>query len=174
MYPQRTSKTPHCRNAAGHVWQGLCSNVAVWRQNWGRCRLVVAVVAAFRMPLRLRCVLSATLEALAGMGSGEKLRRVGKFRGLARALFGGLNSQKRLPIAAQCPAISDRNSGVTNCYDKPIINFQIKDYAMLSHLDTVEFLVKAASNTNNYLKAGPGDYLSGIGDRQHSTHCCPS
>jgi len=45
---------------------------------------------------------------------------------------------------------------------------------MLSHLDTVEFLIKAASNTNNYLKAGPGDYLSGIGDRQHSTHFCHS
>jgi hypothetical protein len=92
--------------------------------------------------------------------------------GVWRALFLGPELAKTAPIAAQCPAISDRNSGFINCYDKAIINFQFKDYAMLSHLDTVEFLIKAASNTNNYLKAGPGDYLSGIGDRQHSTQCC--
>jgi hypothetical protein len=59
--------------------------------------LVVAVVAAFRMPLRQRCVLSATLEALVGMGCGETLRRGGKFGGLARALFWGPELAKTAP-----------------------------------------------------------------------------
>jgi hypothetical protein len=42
-----------------------CGGVAA---KLGWCRLGLGVVAAFRVPLRLRCVLSATLEAMGGHG----------------------------------------------------------------------------------------------------------